>query len=258
MAALSRRLMHNLNELRRLQSDYFTRLGRVEVTTVQACGTELDALALYYKGYVGAHRVGPDPATCRELEQHFSQVAEAMEHLRHCLRNQPAGIQAIYQSYQAGHTPWSLDGAQRASDVNHLIAQLWREGRAAAWFLPPEPAEAATPEAEAPADDRLGELRVLAGLMRRLAGIYDGLAGPEPFGGDPQAPRFDERDALVSNLADLIRKKARPGLHAVGIATSIHAWATGDLNPSPARFQDAYQGWKARHRPEPRRRAGPA
>ncbi len=252
MTALSRRLIHNLNELRQLQADYFVRLGQGEARTVQACGGELEVLALHYKRYVGTWRLGMDAATCRDIEQHFSRVAGAMEQLHRCLQEQPEGIHHIYQSYQNGHAAWSLDGEKRASDANHLIAQLWRDGHAAEWFLPHPPAGAG--EAGAGPSNRPEELLHLAGLLRRLAGIYQALQGPGPVREAPEAPRFDEKDALVSNLADLIRKKARPVLHTVGIATSIHAWATGDLNPSPTRFQTAYQTWKNRPRPEPRRR----
>lgn len=248
MTATSRRLIHNLNELRRLQVDYFVRLGQGESRTVLACGSELEALALHYRQYVGNWRLGMDPATCGRVAQHFSEVADAMEQLQRCLREQPEGIQHIYQTYQNGHAAWSQDGVKRALDANHLIAQLWRDGHAADWFLP------VAAGAEQPGSRR-EELVHLAGLMRRLAGIYQSLQGLRDDPEAPEAPRFDEKDALVMNLANLIRKKARPALHTVHIATSIHAWATGDLSPSPARFQAAYQSWKNRPRSDPQRHA---
>jgi hypothetical protein len=253
MAALSRRLVHNLNELRRLQNDHFVRLGQGEARTVQVCGTELDLLALHYRRYVGSWRVGPEAGTCQEVVRHFSRIAEAMEHLQGCLKEAPDWMRQVYQTYQDGHAAWSLEGDRRTSDANHLIAQLWREGHAAAWFLPDRAgAEVETQTLRGEARNRAEELERLAGLMRRLAGIYQALQGPSTQEEGGGRGGFDEKDALVANLADLIRKKARPVLHTVDIATAIHAWATGDVNPSPGRFQAAYQTWK--NRPEPKRR----
>ena len=250
----SRRLIHNLNEIKRLETHHFTRLGLGEAKTVQVCGGELNALALHYMKFVGSRRVGIDTRTCREIEEHFTAVAEAMEHLHACLANPPKGIQHIYNTYEHGHAAWSLDGHQRSTEANNVIMQLWHDGHAADWFLPA--LAAASPEdgeldTSLVPQNRQDELVHLAGMMRRLSGIYQGLQGLER--GDPKLS-FDEKDALVFNLAELIRQKARPALHSVDIATSIHVWATGDLNPEPARFVGAYRTWKNRPLQEAGRR----
>ena len=57
---------------------------------------------------------------------------------------------------------------------------------------------------------------------------------------------YDEKDALIYNLAELFKKKARPVLHVVDIAALIHEWATGDPNPQQAQFMVAYKTWKNR------------
>jgi len=246
----SRRLIHNLNEIKRLETHHFTRLGQGEAKTVKVCGGELNALALHYMKFVGSRRVGIDTRTCQEVEEHFRNIAEAMEHLHACLLDQPVGIQHIYNTYEHGHAAWSLDGHQRSTEANNVIMQLWHDGHAAEWFMPA--LAAAQVEGEDPGtnlvpQNRQDELVHLAGLMRRLSGIYQGLQGIEKR--DPKLT-FDEKDALVFNLAELIRQKARPALHSVDIATSIHVWATGDLNPEPTRFVGAYRAWKNRPVPD--------
>ncbi len=259
VAITSRRLVHNLNEIKRLERNHFVRLGQGATKTVQACGVELDALALHYKKYVGSRRVGIESRTCKEIEDHFSSIADAMEHLHACIQAQPTGMHLIYDTYEHGHAAWSLDGCKRSADANNVIMQLWHDGQAAQWFLPESPvapaAEAPDPGAVPLPGNRLEELNHLAHLMRRLSGIYQGLQDPQATADENGRPLFDEKDALVFSLAELIKKKARPVLHAVDIATSIHEWATGDLNPEPARFQAAYQTWKNRPIPESKRRS---
>lgn len=258
VAITSRRLIHNLNELKRLEKNHFVRLGLGETKTVKACGVELDALALHYRKFVGSRRVGLEDRTCREIEDHFSSIADAMENLLACIQAQPSGLHLIYDTYEHGHAAWSLDGCQRSADANNVIMQLWHDGHAAQWFLPePPPARAlaeSAPDPGAIPGNRQEELVHLANLMRRLSGIYRSLQDSQTSLDGNGRLHFDEKDALVFNLAELIRKKARPGLHAVGIATSIHEWATGDLSPEPARFQAAYQAWKNRPQQEPKRR----
>jgi len=90
--------------------------------------------------------------------------------------------------------------------------------------------------------------------MRKVAAIYQGLRDQQGPPNDVRKAPFDEKDALVFNLADLIKKKVRPVLHTVDIASSIHEWATGELNPERDRFRTAYQGWKNRPVSEARRR----
>ncbi len=258
VALTSRSLIHNLNEIRRLEKNHFHRLGQGETKTVKACGSELESLALHYKTYVGSQRVGIDGGTSKTLEAYFSQVAEAMEHLEACLRHHPAGIHLIYDTYEHGHAAWSLDGGRRSADMNNVIMQLWHEGHAAQWFLPtgPDPSEgeAADPSAWPAQGSRAEELIQMSALMRRLAKVYAGLQAHRGFLNGSDQPGYDEKDALVFNLAELIKKKARPVLHTVEISTSIHEWATGDLNPPQARFLAAYQTWKNRPLPEAMKR----
>jgi hypothetical protein len=252
VALTSRRLIHNLNEIRLLESDYFVRLGKGPFKTAKVCGSELNALALHYKKHVGSRRLGMGSGTCREIADHFNRVAEAMDHLFECIQVQPPGIQTIFKTYEHGHAAWSLDGCKRSSDAKNIVMQLWHDGHASDWFLPePPPAEAeGTILGVRPIPlNRLDELNHLAGLMRQLSDIYLGLQDQQRNQPVSRIPFYDEKDALVFNLAELIRKQARPGLHTVEIATSIHAWATGDLNPPQARFQAAYQNWKERPRP---------
>jgi hypothetical protein len=254
VAVSSRRLIHNLNEISRLENDHFVRLGQGETKTVHACGGELKSLALHYKHHVGSRRVGIERESCREMEDHFQSVAEAMEQLHARILDQPPGLRNLYRTYEQGHAAWSTEGPRRSSDANHAIMQLWHDGHASEWFLadPSDLVVALEASDGRPVPgNRLEELVHLAGLMRRLASIYQALH--QGARGGPEPP-FDEKDALVSNLAELIRRNARPVLHTVGIATSIHAWATGDVNPQQARFMAAYQAWKIRPRPESRRR----
>jgi len=247
VAVTSRRLIHNLNEIKRLETHHFVRLGQGVTKTVKVCGGELKALALHYKTYVGSQRVGIERETCKDIEDHFTAIAEAMEHLRACIQDQPTGIRHIYDTYQHGHAAWSLDGAQRSSEANNVIMQLWHDGHADQWFLPePAPAPGDDPGARSVPGNRLEELDHLGGLMRRLAATYQNLQGRVDSPGSGPTAFYDEKDALVFNLAELIRKKARPVLHTVDIATSIHEWATGDPNPQQGRFQSAYQAWKNR------------
>jgi len=258
VAVTSRRLIHNLNELKRLENNHFVRLGQSETKTVKVCGGELNALALHYKKYVGSQRVGIDSSTCKDIGDHFNTVAEAMEHLHECIQDQPTGLHLIYNTYEHGHAAWSLDGCKRSAEAKNVIMQLWHDGNAAQWFLP-EVAAALTLEDQSPGaqpvpGNRLDELVHLANLLRRLSGIYHGLEDHQELPEGPRRPLFDGKDALVFNLAELIKKKARPVLHVVDIATSIHEWATGDLNPEPARFHAAYQTWKNRPYPDVRKR----
>jgi hypothetical protein len=252
VAVSSRRLIHNLNEIRRLETDHFVRLDRGEAKTVHACGGELKALALHYKHHVGSRRLGIERRTCQDMEEHFRSVAEAMESLHACILDQPPGLRNLFRTYEQGHASWTVEGPHRSSDANHEIMQLWHDGHASEWFLA-EPAGSSEPVDDRPIPgNRLEELAHLAGLMRHLASIYQGLQEGQ---GGSQEPPFDEKDALVANLAELIKKKARPVLHTVGIAASIHEWATGEVNPQQVRFMAAYQAWKIRPRPEPRRRS---
>ena len=257
VAITSRRLIHNLNELHRLEKDYFVRLGQGPFKTVKVCGTELNTLALHYKKHVGSRRVGMEGSTCREIADHFGGIAEAMDQLVECIQDQPAGIHHIFNTYQHGHAAWSMDGCKRSADANNAIRQLWQDGHAADWFLPQLSAAGAensdSGTRQVPGN-RLEELNHLAGLMRRLADIYQGLQSQQGSQKENGKLCYDEKDALVFNLAELIRKQARPVLHTVDIATSIHEWATGDLNPPQARFQAAYQIWKNRPQPEGRKR----
>jgi hypothetical protein len=169
------------------------------------------------------------------------------------------GIHLIYDTYEHGHAAWSLDGGKRSAEANNVIMQLWHDGHAAQWLLPEAPVSGAegaeNPGARMVPGNRLDELVHLAGLMRRLSGVYQGLHDQQEPREVPGGPQLDEKDALVFNLAELIKKKARPVLHVVDIATSIHEWATGDPNPEQARFQAAYRTWKNRPLPEPRRRS---
>lgn len=258
VAVTSRALIHNLNEIRRLERNHFVRLGQGESKTVQACGVELNALALHYKKYVGSRRIGIEVDTCREVEDYFTNIAEAMDYLSECIQGQPVGLHLIFDTYEHGHAAWSQDGCKRSADANNVIMQLWHDGHAAQWFLPDSSAAmepgGGSPEAKTVPGNRLDELIHMAKLMRRLSGIYQGLREQQGFQDELKQRLYDEKDALVFNLADLIKKKARPVLHVVDIATSIHEWATGDLNPEQARFQAAYRTWKNRPIPEPRRR----
>jgi len=253
VAITSRRLIHNLNEIRRLESDYFVRLGKGPFKTVEVCGSELNALALHYKKHVGSRRVGMGSGTCREIADYFNSIAEAMDQLFQCIQDQPPGIENIFRTYEHGHAAWTLDDFKRSSDSNNLVMQLWHDGHASDWFLPEPPVraevEGTNGDARPVPVNRLDELDHLAGLMRHLAGIYQGLQNRREGQPEARKPSFDEKDAPVFNLAELIRKQARPGLHTIEIATSIHEWATGDLHPPKVRFQAAYQFWKERPRP---------
>lgn len=250
VAITSRSLVHNSNEVRRLEKTYADRLDQGELRTVRACGSELNTLALHYKKYTASRRVGIESMTCREIENHFNNIAAAMEHLFECIDDQPAAIHSIFHSYEHGHTSWSLDGCKRSSDVNNVIMQLWHDGNASHWFLPKPQAtpRVGSDEAESRSvpENRPEELLHLAKLMRRLAKTYQKLKtqrGYQDLDGDGI---FDEKDALVFNLAELLKRKARPVLHVVGIAALIHEWATGDPSPQHLRFMAAYKTWKNR------------
>lgn len=262
VATPSRRLIHNLNEITRLETRHFVRLGQGEAKTATACGGELKALALHYKTYLGSRRLGPGARAYREIEAYFGRVAQAMDQLRACLQEQPRSLKLLLDTYEHGHSAWARDGSRRAEDANNAIMQLWQDSHAARWFAAPSPGEDGPGAAP---DNRQEELMQLAGLMRRLSGIYRGLqeqpqaqreaSGEARREASGEAPRqaFDEKDALVFNLAELIKKKARPVLHTVGIAASIHEWATGEQHSQQARFQAAFQAWK--NRPDPGRQA---
>lgn len=240
----SRRLIHRLNELKRLERNHFARLVDAEAKTAQRCGSELRDLALHYRAFVSARRLGLEARTCGELAAHFRSVAEAMAHLQGCLSHPPPGLTHILETYEHGHAAWTLDGHRRASDVDHAIMQLWRDGQAAAWFLPAAGADSPTDRAPNP-PIRQAELETLGHLMGQLAEVYQRLESLAPLGRETPG---EAKQALVFSLADLIRRKARPALHTVGIATSIHQWATGDPSPEPGPFLSAYQSWKQRPR----------
>ena len=250
VAVTSRSLIHNLNEIKRLEKNYFDRLGKNETKTIKVCGPELNALALYYKNYVASRRLGIDEMTCREIENYFNNIATAMNNLLECINDRPMEIHHIYNSYEHGHTSWSLDGCRRSSDINNVIMQLWHDGNAPYWFLPEKHPALGTGDgsvnARAIPENRLDELVNLVKLMRRLSQIYQGLKNRHSSHiGDKNIP-FDEKDALVFNVAELVKKKARPVLHAIDISTLIHEWATGEPNPQQARFVAAYMKWKNR------------
>lgn len=251
VAATSRALIHNLNEIKRLENNHFTRLGQGEAKTVAICGNELSALALHYKRHVGSRRIGLEADTCQEIERYCVRVAEAMDALHQAIRDQPVGLPLLFDTYEHGHAAWSLDGAKRSADAKNVMMQLWHDGQAAQWLLPGNADDRAGDKPAA--GHRLEELVHLSDLMRKVAAIYQGLRDQQGSMNDLRPP-FDEKDALVFNLADLIKKKVRPVLHTVDIASSIHEWATGDLNPERDRFRVAYQGWKNRPLPEARRR----
>ncbi|WLT30979.1 hypothetical protein [Geothrix sp. PMB-07] len=257
VAIPSRRLIHNLNEIQRLETRHFVRLGQGEAKTATVCGGELKALALHYKTYLGSRRLGLDARAYQDIEAYFGRVAQAMDQLLDCLQDQPRGLRLVLDTYEHGHSAWTLDGSRRTVDANNAIRQLWQDGHAAEWFLTPSSCEGepvAGVSGRGP-ENRQEELRHLTNLMHRLSGIYRGLQEQPQARRDEARPPFDEKDALVFNLAELIKKKARPVLHTVGIATLIHEWATGDQHPQQARFQAAYQSWK--NRPDPGRRARP-
>lgn len=237
----SRRLIHSLNELKRLERHHFAGLAAGEAKTAQTCGPELRDLALHYRTFVSARRLGPEARTCGEIAAHFRAVAEAMAHLHGCLSQPPPGLRTLLDTYQHGHAAWTLDGSRRAGDVDHAVMQLWRDGQAAAWFLPEPPA----PGLAGSAPNRQDELATLGALMAQLAEVYQRLETLAPRGRETPG---EAKEALVFSLADLIRRKARPVLHTVGIATRIHQWATGDPNPAPDPFQAAYRTWKQRPR----------
>jgi hypothetical protein len=250
VAITSRIVIHDLNELQRLEKNHFGRLGQSETKTVKVCGGELNALALHYKKHVGSRRVGIDRKTCKEIEDHFSNIAEAMDYLHECIQDQPTGIHHIFNTYEHGHASWSLDGYKRPADANNVIMQLWHDGHASQWFLP-GPVVAVEPESGSPSvkpvpENRMDELVHLANLMRKLSTIYRGLQDHSGAQDSHQRLLYDEKDALVVNLAGLVKGKARPVLHVVDIATLIHEWATGDPIPQHARFRDAYRAWKTR------------
>ncbi|MDP1830941.1 MAG: hypothetical protein Q8K67_02695 [Geothrix sp.] len=179
VAITSRSLIHNLNEIKRLEKNHFGRLGQSETKTVKACSHELKALALYYKKYVASRRLGIDILMCEEIENYFNNIATAMDHLRECINDQPMAIHTIYDTYEHGHTSWSLDGGKRSSDINNVIMQLWHDGNAADWFL----SKNATPmdinddslSSKQIAKTRQDELITLAQLMHKLSFIYQGL-----------------------------------------------------------------------------------
>jgi len=258
VAITSRAQIHNLNEIKRLENNHFVRLGQGETKTVKVCGGELNALALHYKKFVGSRRIGIDIRTCKEIEDHFLNIAEAMEYLHECIKDQPVGLHLILNTYEHGHAAWSLDGCKRSADANNVIMQLWHDGHATQWLLPDNPAametDGGSPDAKPVPGNRLDELIHLSKLMHRLSKTYQGLREQQGFQDELEQRPYDEKDALVFNLAELIKKKARPVLHVVDIATSIHEWATGDLNPEQTRFRAAYQTWKSRPVPEPKRR----
>lgn len=257
VSVTSRALIHNLNEIKRLEKNHFARLGQGETKTVLICGNELNALALHYKRHVGSRRIGIEADTCQDIERYCSTVAEAMEGLLEAIRDQPVGLPLLFDTYEHGHAAWSLDGAKRSADANNVMMQLWHDGQAAQWLLSSGP-EAGAPAPGANANpvngNRLEELVHLADLMRKVAAIYQALRDQQGSQNDYRKPLFDEKDALVFHLADLIKKKVRPVLHTVDIASSIHEWATGELNPERDRFRVAYQSWKNRPLPEARRR----
>jgi hypothetical protein len=245
-----RRAVHNSNEIKRLEKNYFDRLGHSETKTIKICGHELNALALYYKNYVSSRRLGIEAMTCGEIENYFDDIAAAMDNLLSCIRDPPMAIHHIYNSYEHGHASWSMDGCKRSSDVNNVIMQLWHDGNAACWFLPKKSItggeENGSNNIGSIPEHRLDELIHLARLMRRLSKIYQELKNQRgSLDGDKNAP-YDEKDALVFNLAELFKKKARPVLHVIDIATLIHEWATGDPNPQQARFKASYKMWKNR------------
>ncbi len=241
----SRSLIHNLNELQRLEKHYFSRLGRTEAKTIQVCGHEFHALALHYKKYVASWRLGIDTMTCEEIERYFEDVATVMEDLLDRIRHPPVAIHQIYDTYEHGHATWTLDGSRRSSDVNNVIMQLWQDGHAGSWFLAKETGPSSTEDGASP-ESRLDELNHLAKLLRRLSKTYQGLKDqPGSHHGHRSMP-YDEKDALVFNLAELLKRKARPVSHVIDIATLVHAWATGDPNPQQARFQAAFKKWKNR------------
>jgi hypothetical protein len=250
VAVTSRSMVHNLNELKRLERNHFDHLGESEAKTVKACGHELNTLALHYKKHIASRRVGIDSMTCKEVESYFNKIAMAMEHLFDCIQEPPMAIHDIYHTYEHGHALWSLDGGKRASDANNVITQGWHDGNAAQWFLPKPLAAPPTGDgsngAQAAPENRLEELAHLAKLMRRLSKIYQGLGNQGGAQEETRSILYDEKDALVFNLAELFKKKARPVRHAVDIATMIHQWASGDPNPQHFRFMAAYRTWKTR------------
>jgi hypothetical protein len=250
VAITSRSLVHNLNEIKRLEKNYFNRLGQSEANTVKACGHELNALALHYKKYVTSRRLGIDSMTCKEIENYFDNIATAMDYLLECIKDRPMAIHDIYNSYEHGHTSWSHDGYKRSSDTNNVIMQLWHDSYATHWLLPKRSAvlnagNGITETKQTP-ENRLDELALLTKLMRRLSKTYQGLKTQRGSQADEKALPYDEKDALIYNLAELFKKKARPVLHVVDIATLIHEWATGDPNPQQAQFMAAYKTWKNR------------
>ncbi len=250
VAITSRSVIHNLNEIKRLEKNYFDRLGQSEAKTIKVCGPELNALALHYKRYVASRRLGMDEMTCVEIENYFNNIATAMDNLLGCIKDKPMAIHHIYNSYEHGHTSWSLNGCKRSSDMNNVIMQLWHDGNASHWFLPKKHAalgdESGNTSVKPIAENRQDELIHLIKLMRRLSKIYQGLKNKRGSQGVDGILPFDEKDALVFNLAELVKKKARPVLHVIDIATSIHEWATGDPNPQHVRFLAAYKTWKDR------------
>ena len=212
------------------------------------CGHELNALALHYKRHVGSRRIGVEMDTCQEIERYCTSVAAAMDALHEAIRDQPVGLPLLFDTYEHGHTAWSMDGCKRSADANNVMMQLWHDSQAAQWLLPGNAGD------KTGAGSRLEELVHMPDLMRKVAAIYQGLRDQQDSQNHVKKPPFDEKDALVFNLADLIKKKVRPVLHTVDIASSIHEWATGELNPKRDRFRAAYQGWKNRPLPEARRR----
>ncbi len=249
-AITSRSLIHNLNDIKRLEKDYFDRLGQSQTKTIKVCGHELNSLALHYKKFVASRRVGIDEMTCKEIENYFNNIATAMNNLLECIQDQPMEIYHIYNSYEHGHTSWSLSGSKRSSDINNIIMQLWHDGNASSWFLPQKHAALDIGNESASArsvhGNRIDELVHLANLMRRLSNIYQRLKNKHHSLEGNKIILYDEKDALIINLAELLKKKARPVLHVVDIATSIHEWATGDPNPQQALFTAAYKKWKNR------------
>jgi hypothetical protein len=82
--------------------------------------------------------------------------------------------------------------------------------------------------------------------MRRLSKTYQELKEQQGSMDSHKNKLYDEKDALVFNLAELVKKKARPVSHVIDIATMTHEWATGDPNSQQARFLVAFKKWKDR------------
>jgi hypothetical protein len=205
---------------------------------------------MYYRNYITSSRVGLDAKTCREIERYFANIATAMDELLSAIIDPPLAAQVIFKGYEHAHASWSMDWGKPSQSTNDVMMQLWHHGNAGSWFLseentPWDPGDGSQPARKA-VEYRVDELVHLAKLMRRLSQTYQGMTDQQASQTSLKIPAFDEKDALVFNLADLVKKKGRSVQHVVGIATAIHEWATGDPTLQLAQFKVAFRKWKNR------------